>query len=293
MKLIKGIEKYGIGKWPEIRTEFLPMWVCTSYSCASWYLSETLILTYKHFALDGPLENLKEIGEIRIKTQRLMGRQSLVEYIEAIWKGDETIIEYEYARNKKIGLSLNMWKGGILVNDEKGVVKQQLETEPLEPAYSNYLAHYNLKKANEPSDAAPKEVDPVGQRVSVWFTDAHQYFTGLVTSRGDEEGKYMIVWDSDAGSPESEPTEVLLPKESKTLDEKNQERWCFEIELVAHTRRPMKAHFGTAIDLHGNVPLNSPLALEPPKPVPPKKKKRGRPRKKPVDDDDEDYGGLY
>jgi hypothetical protein len=216
-----------------------------------------------------------------------MGRQSLVEYIEAQWKGDETIIEYEYARNKKIGLALNHWKGGVLVNDENGVVKQKLETDPLEPAYAAYLAY----RSATPTPVEPEVISPVGQRVSVWFSDVKQYFSGLVTAPGPAEGKFLIIWDSDASDPSAQPDEVELPIKDKTMQSSNDERWCFEAELQAHTRRPMKAHFGQVLDLQGNIPLNSPLALAPGNPPPKKKKKRGRKSKKASYDseDDDEY----
>lgn len=44
-----------------------------------------------------------------------MGRQSLVEYINDQWKGDNRAIEHEYARNKAIGTFLGCWKSGMLV----------------------------------------------------------------------------------------------------------------------------------------------------------------------------------
>jgi len=40
-----------------------------------------------------------------------MGRQSLVQYINAKWKGTLADIEREYERNKAIALKYNCWKG--------------------------------------------------------------------------------------------------------------------------------------------------------------------------------------
>lgn len=233
---------------------------------------------------------VKEIGELRIKTQRLMGRQSLAEYIDAQWKGDEAMVEMEYSRNKKIGLSLNHWKGGVLVNDENGVVKQKLETEPLDPEYASYL----VRRAATPVSKEPVIVDPVGQRVSVWFADVKQYFSGLVTSRvTNVEDKFLILWDSDASNPDAQPDEVQLPTADKTTNASNNERWCFEVELQALTRRPMKAHFGPSTGLQVPLPLNSPIALAPSRPAPKQQRKRGRKPKfsRQFDSDSDEYYG--
>lgn len=218
----------------------------------------------------------KEIGEIRIKTSRLIGRQSLSEYIEAQWKGDETMVELEYARNKRIGLSLNYWKGGVLVNDENGVVKQKLETEPYDPVYLAYVA----RRASSPAviERADTPLALVNQRVSVWFADVQRYFSGIITAKGALEEQYYIMWDSEANNPEAVPDEVKLPLKDKTLSTTNDERWCLETELAIHTRRPRKAQFGsTANDLQIPLPLNSPLALLPTQPSP--KKKRAKTKK--------------
>jgi hypothetical protein len=266
LKLIKGIEKYGIGSWTQIRQEFLPAW---------------------------------EIGEIRIKTSRLIGRQSLAEYIEAVWKGDETMIEMEYLRNRKIGLSLNAWKGGVLVNDENGHVKQKLESEAYEPAYLEYVARRASAPQVEPgAEAGLMEV--VGQRVAVWFSDVKQYFCGLITAKGEGAEKYWILWDSDAGQPGAQPDEVTLSAKDRTTSAANAERWCWETELQILTRRPRKAQFGTvAGDLNQlPLPLNSPLALAPAKPTPKAKRSKSRKSRSKLSlsrigpdeyDDDEDY----
>ena len=220
-----------------------------------------------------------------------MGRQSLAEYIESQWKGDENMVDMEYARNKKIGLSLNHWKGGVLVNDENRVVKQKLETEPLDPEYIAYLA----RRVITPVLAEPVFADPVGQRVCVWFADVKQYFSGLVTSRASTgPHKCLILWDSDANNSGAHPDEVDLLPTDKTTNASNNERWCFETELQALTRRPMKAHFGPSIELQGPLPLNSPISLDPTRPSPKQqKRKRGRKPKfsRQFDSDsDEDYG---
>lgn len=215
-----------------------------------------------------------------------MGRQSLAEYIEIQWTGDETMIEMEYGRNKKIGLSLNQWKGGTLINDDAGVVKQRLESEPLEPTYAAYLT----RRAKTPSPVKSNFLDPVGQRVCVWFADVKQYFSAFVVSPATERDRYILRWDSSIGDPEAQDDEVQLLQSDKTLNTANSERWCLEGELQAHTRRPMKAHFGSVLDLQGNLPLNSPISLKPEPPAPKKTKKRTRKTAASrYDDDSDDY----
>jgi hypothetical protein len=53
----------------------------------------------------------QEATELRIKTARVMGRQSLVQYIDVKWKGTPADVEREYQRNKAIALKYNCWKG--------------------------------------------------------------------------------------------------------------------------------------------------------------------------------------
>lgn len=101
--LIKGIQKYGIGNWKQIREEFLSEWVTTT---------NYFIPTY-----------LKEYTELRVKTSSLVGRQSLKLYKG--WKGDEEDIQREYKLNYQIGMEFNAWKG-VLVNDEQGKVLQRI-----------------------------------------------------------------------------------------------------------------------------------------------------------------------
>lgn len=215
-----------------------------------------------------------------------MGRQSLADYIEAQWKGDETLIEMEYTRNKKIGLSVNQWKGGALINDGAGVVKQKLESEPLEREHAAYLA----RRAKTPSPIKSTYLDPIGQRVCVWFADVKQYFAAFVVSAGSQPDRYMLRWDSSIDDPEAQDDEVQMLQSDKTLNPANSERWCLEGELQAHTRRPMKAHFGNVLDLQGNLPLNSPISLTPQPAAPKSKKKRARKSAfTNYDDDDDDY----
>lgn len=54
----------------------------------------------------------------------MMGRQSLVEYIEMKWQGNKEQIEKEHDRNKEIGLKTGAWKGGLLIKDDTGLVKR-------------------------------------------------------------------------------------------------------------------------------------------------------------------------
>mmetsp|Transcript_58266 Transcript_58266/g.185653 ORF Transcript_58266/g.185653 Transcript_58266/m.185653 type:complete len:113 (-) Transcript_58266:51-389(-) len=92
--LYKGIEKHGIGHYDLISKEFLPKW---------------------------------EVGNLRIKAARLMGRQDLSLYKAAGWKGGKAEVEAEYARNKDIGVRTGCWKGGILVEDDSGSVLKALK----------------------------------------------------------------------------------------------------------------------------------------------------------------------
>eukprot|EP01103_Thecamoeba_quadrilineata_P020322 TRINITY_DN865_c0_g1_i1.p1 TRINITY_DN865_c0_g1~~TRINITY_DN865_c0_g1_i1.p1 ORF type:complete len:404 (-),score=108.82 TRINITY_DN865_c0_g1_i1:168-1325(-) len=86
--LITGIQKFGVGSWSAIRNEFLPAW---------------------------------EETELRLKSARLIGRQSLQAYKG--WKGDHEAIAAEYQRNYTIGMKFpSAWKGGVLVADDGGVV---------------------------------------------------------------------------------------------------------------------------------------------------------------------------
>jgi len=89
--LMEGICRYGIGNWGPMKEELLPDWDST---------------------------------ELRLKTQQLMGRQSLKAYKG--WKGDEDTIRVEFEKNKQIGTELGCWKGGVLVADDEGKVAARL-----------------------------------------------------------------------------------------------------------------------------------------------------------------------
>mmetsp|Transcript_2446 Transcript_2446/g.2732 ORF Transcript_2446/g.2732 Transcript_2446/m.2732 type:complete len:171 (+) Transcript_2446:1-513(+) len=89
--LISGIAKYGIGNWNDIRAEFLPLWTP---------------------------------AELRVKTQRLIGKQSLKWYIDQRWKGKKWHIGNEFRLNKALGTETGCWKNGMLVKDGEGVVER-------------------------------------------------------------------------------------------------------------------------------------------------------------------------
>ncbi|PVU89366.1 hypothetical protein BB561_005400 [Smittium simulii] len=102
-KLILGIEKYGIGHFREISEEFLPLW---------------------------------STNDLRVKAMRVIGRQNLQLYKD--WKGNKEELEHEFNRNKQIGLSLNTWKGGVLVYDDDGkVLKAIEESNQTDPPFKN------------------------------------------------------------------------------------------------------------------------------------------------------------
>lgn len=83
----QGLEKYGVGKWREIITEY---------------------------------PELRRYDEqfIRIKTARLLGTQSLARHVG--WRGNRAAVDAEYARHKALGERLKCWKGGVLVEDDHG-----------------------------------------------------------------------------------------------------------------------------------------------------------------------------
>ncbi|KAI9228513.1 MAG: hypothetical protein DHS80DRAFT_15457 [Piptocephalis tieghemiana] len=64
--------------------------------------------------------------DLRIRTQRLLGRQNLQGYRG--WKPvSKEAIEAEYDRNRRIGLELGGWKGQMLVLDEEGRVAEAIK----------------------------------------------------------------------------------------------------------------------------------------------------------------------
>ncbi|KAJ1921073.1 hypothetical protein H4219_000931 [Mycoemilia scoparia] len=92
LKLVEGIEKYGIGHFREISENLLDQW---------------------------------SPNDLRMKAIRVMGRQNLQLYKD--WKGNAEAIKREYERNKEIGLRFNTWKGGALVYDDDGHVLKAIE----------------------------------------------------------------------------------------------------------------------------------------------------------------------
>lgn len=93
--LCQGLAKYGFN-FSEIASELLPEWT--------------------------PME-------LRIKCQRLVGRQSLEEYKRRDWRPENVEqIEAEYEENKRIGLELGQWKNNTLVNDDDGKVGEYLSS---------------------------------------------------------------------------------------------------------------------------------------------------------------------
>lgn len=102
------------------------------------------LITALHLYANSSNASRQEEAELRVKTARLMGRQSLVRYKN--WKGDATAIaaeydipiscycyllrltlRYRYAKNKELGLKLGSWKSGQLVADDGGEVEQALK----------------------------------------------------------------------------------------------------------------------------------------------------------------------
>ncbi|KAJ1994552.1 hypothetical protein GGI25_003100 [Coemansia spiralis] len=96
IKLLEGIEKYGIGHFREISENLLPEW---------------------------------SGNDLRMKAIRVMGRQNLQLYKD--WKGNEEAVRREYERNKEIGLQFGAWKGGALVYDDDGLVLKAIEESNL------------------------------------------------------------------------------------------------------------------------------------------------------------------
>ena len=89
-----------------------------------------------------------------------MGRQSLVQYIEDGWKGNADDVAREYENNKRIGLELNCWKGGVLVNDAAGEVLKILAAEGGgAKATTNGTHASTTKKAAAAKKRSPKQDD--------------------------------------------------------------------------------------------------------------------------------------
>lgn len=91
--LYRGLEKHGVGKWREIISE--------------------------HPELQRYDEQF-----IRLKTARLLGTQSLARHIG--WKGDRAAVDAEREKHRELGERLGCWKGGVLVEDDRGSVAKAL-----------------------------------------------------------------------------------------------------------------------------------------------------------------------
>jgi hypothetical protein len=100
--LLQAIQKVGIGSWALIKSEFLPQWVRFPFPIPRVHALYSASSFPSHH---------QEATELRIKTARAMGRQSLVQYIDVKWKGSPADVEREYQRNKAIALKYNCWKG--------------------------------------------------------------------------------------------------------------------------------------------------------------------------------------
>ncbi|GAX81856.1 hypothetical protein CEUSTIGMA_g9284.t1 [Chlamydomonas eustigma] len=87
--LYKGIERFGVGKCQEISMHLLPEW---------------------------------SDQQIRARTSKLMGSQSLARYSN--WIGDKQAVQQEHERNKRLAEKLGCWKNGMLVENSEGSVKE-------------------------------------------------------------------------------------------------------------------------------------------------------------------------
>ena len=86
--LYKGLEKHGVGKWREIGEEYLSGW---------------------------------DDHTIRLKTARLIGCQNLSWYMGKKLVKEQ--LDAVYAKNKALGEETGCWKSGVLVDNDKGVLK--------------------------------------------------------------------------------------------------------------------------------------------------------------------------
>ena len=112
-RLLTGIERYGIGAWSTIRMRLLPDWVRACHgACDGWRSSRQSLRGLTRSRWLRQTEN-----ELRVKTARLLGRQSLKAYKH--WRGNALDVQSEYQRNKEIGLAMGLWKGGLLIDNGK------------------------------------------------------------------------------------------------------------------------------------------------------------------------------
>lgn len=131
-------------------------------------------------------------------------------------------------------MNLSHWKGGVLINDDQGIVKKTLSEYPYPPGYTNRAQsaavelHATMTLSQE--DRARNARDLIGKRVMVWFDNAKQYFGGLVTSFKEASNAFSVQWDPDE-SGISQCTDVELDEKDRTTDPRNDERWCLERDL--------------------------------------------------------------
>jgi hypothetical protein len=94
--LYRGLEKHGVGKWREMITEY---------------------------------PELRRYDEqfIRIKASRLLGTQSLARHVG--WKGNRVAVDAEREKHRVLGERLGCWKGGVLVEDDRGSVAKALSEQ--------------------------------------------------------------------------------------------------------------------------------------------------------------------
>jgi len=90
--LYQGIAKFGIGEWGKICDDLLSKW---------------------------------QPQQLRVKSSRIMGSQSLARYTGN--KYTKKQCEAEYAKNKAIGVQTGCWKAGVLVEDDNGSVAMALK----------------------------------------------------------------------------------------------------------------------------------------------------------------------
>lgn len=89
-KLVAGIQQFGVGEWEKIQAHYFKGW---------------------------------DEMDLRMKTCRLLGRQDLRKYHG--WKGDRAAMELEYEKNRSEGTSKGLWKFGVFLNEEFGLLVEE------------------------------------------------------------------------------------------------------------------------------------------------------------------------
>jgi len=90
--LLDGLERHGVGRWREIASAMPPAWDETS---------------------------------VRARAARALGRQNLSAYAGRRLSRAE--VAAEAARNRAAGAATGCWKGGVLVEDDRGSVRAHFE----------------------------------------------------------------------------------------------------------------------------------------------------------------------